>query len=293
MAGRSIILLVGLGLLLSTVYVLRLLPAFVVRLVCWMLTHTLYRIRVVGGEHIPRQGPALLVCNHVSYVDGLLVGACVPRFVRFLIYRPIYEHQSPALAVSPDAGDPYCGGPEAPAALAQARQALQEGHVVCIFAEGAISRTGDLLPFKRGFERILRGWRSRSSPCIWTGSGGVFLVSRADVSSGNGPNSCRTLSLCPLRRHCPPRLPRRRSDRWSWNWAALQWPIDPGQQRLAHGATRHEHGCSSCKHHCVRRQDLRQYTAAWDVSCAPEEAAVPAVKGGMIRAAGGRTRSHM
>jgi acyl-[acyl-carrier-protein]-phospholipid O-acyltransferase/long-chain-fatty-acid--[acyl-carrier-protein] ligase len=52
---------------------------------------------------------------------------------------------------------PIAGGPEAPAALAQARQALQEGHVVCIFAEGAVSRTGDLLPFKRGFERIIEG----------------------------------------------------------------------------------------------------------------------------------------
>jgi acyl-[acyl-carrier-protein]-phospholipid O-acyltransferase / long-chain-fatty-acid--[acyl-carrier-protein] ligase len=152
-----IILLVGLGLLLSTVYVLRLLPAFVVRLVCWMLTHTLYRIRVVGGEHIPRQGPALLVCNHVSYVDGLLVGACVPRFVRFLIYRPIYERKALRWLFRLMQAIPIAGGPEAPAALAQARQSLQEGHVVCIFAEGAISRTGDLLPFKRGFERIIEG----------------------------------------------------------------------------------------------------------------------------------------
>ncbi len=152
-----IILLAGLGLLLGTVYVLRLLPAFVVRLVCWMLTHTLYRIRVVGGEHIPTQGPALLVCNHVSYVDGLLVGACVPRFVRFLIYRPIYEIKALRWLFRLMQAIPIAGGPEAPGALAQARQALQEGHVVCIFAEGAISRTGDVLPFKRGFERIVEG----------------------------------------------------------------------------------------------------------------------------------------
>jgi acyl-[acyl-carrier-protein]-phospholipid O-acyltransferase / long-chain-fatty-acid--[acyl-carrier-protein] ligase len=152
-----IILLAGLGTLLGTVCVLRLLPAFVVRLVCWMLTHTLYRIRVVGGEHIPMQGPALLVCNHVSYVDGLLVGACVPRFVRFLVYRPIYEFKALRWLFRLMHAIPIAGGPEAPAALAQARQALQEGHVVCIFAEGAISRTGDLLPFKRGFERIVEG----------------------------------------------------------------------------------------------------------------------------------------
>jgi hypothetical protein len=148
-------------------------------------------------------------------------------------------------------------------------------------------------PSKEGLRGLLRAWRCRSSPCIWTGSGGVFLVSRAVVSSGNGPNRCRTLSPCPLRRHCRPQLRRCRSDRWSWNWAALPWPIDPGQQRLSHGATGHEQGCSFCKQHCVRRQDLRQYTAAWDVSCTPYGAAVPAVKGSMIRAAGGRTRSHM
>jgi acyl-[acyl-carrier-protein]-phospholipid O-acyltransferase / long-chain-fatty-acid--[acyl-carrier-protein] ligase len=155
--ANRIILLAGLGLLLGTVYLLRLLPAFVVRVVCWMLTHTLYRIRVVGGEHIPTQGPALLVCNHVSYVDGLLVEACVSRFVRFLIYRPIYERKALRWLFRLMRAIPIAGGPEAPAALAQARQALQEGHVVCIFAEGAVSRTGDLLPFKRGFERIIEG----------------------------------------------------------------------------------------------------------------------------------------
>ena len=148
-------------------------------------------------------------------------------------------------------------------------------------------------PSNEGLSGLLRGWRSRSSLCIWTGSGGVCLVSRAAVSSGNGPNSCHTRSRCRLRRHCRPRLRRRRSDRWSWNWAALPWPIAPGQPRLVPGATRPEPGCSSCKQHCVRRQDLRQYTAAWDVPCTPHEAAVPTVRGSMIRAAGGRTRSHM
>jgi acyl-[acyl-carrier-protein]-phospholipid O-acyltransferase/long-chain-fatty-acid--[acyl-carrier-protein] ligase len=81
----------------------------------------------------------------------------VPRFVRFLIYRPIYERKALRWLFRLMQAIPIARGPEAPAALAQARQALQEGHVVCIFAEGAVSRTGDLLPFKRGFERILEG----------------------------------------------------------------------------------------------------------------------------------------
>ncbi len=157
LSAEHLIALVGLGILLGAVYLLRLLPAFVLRLLCWMLTHTLYRIRVVGAEHLPTHGPALLVCNHVSYVDGLLVAACVQRFIRFLIYRPIYEAPALRWLFRLLHAIPITGGPGAPVALAQAREALQAGHVVCIFAEGSITRTGNLLPFKRGFEQIMAG----------------------------------------------------------------------------------------------------------------------------------------
>ncbi len=72
-------------------YVLWLVPEFFVRLVLWTLTHTVYRIRIDGLQHVPVRGPALLVCNHLSHVDGLIVGATMQRFVRFMVYRPIYE----------------------------------------------------------------------------------------------------------------------------------------------------------------------------------------------------------
>ena len=71
---------------------LSIVPEFLIRFSLWLLTHTVYRIRIVGQEHVPFRGPALLVCNHLSHVDGLLVGACVQRFIRFLVYRPYYEH---------------------------------------------------------------------------------------------------------------------------------------------------------------------------------------------------------
>ena len=100
-----LILFFGLGTLMGTVYVLRLLPDFLVRLVLWMLTHTLYRIRIVGQEHVPLQGPALLVCNHVSFVDAFVVGACVSRFMRFVMHRRITAIP-PSLVVSPHAGHP-------------------------------------------------------------------------------------------------------------------------------------------------------------------------------------------
>ena len=127
------------------------------RFCLWLLTHTIYRIRVVGQEHVPSRGPALLVCNHLSHVDGALVGACIQRFVRFLVYKPYYEHWAVNPLLKMLHAIPVGGGREAVAAIRIARQELENGHVVCIFAEGAISRTGNLLPFKRGLEKIVDG----------------------------------------------------------------------------------------------------------------------------------------
>ena len=154
-----IILIFGLLTLAVTVYILSILPDFLIRFTLWMITHTIYRIRIVGQEHVPFRGPALLVCNHISHVDGLLVAACVQRFIRFMVYRPYYEIRwlrwlfrlMNAIPVSGRNRRDIIGS------LERAREELRQGHVVCIFAEGAISRTGHLLPFKRGFEKIVAG----------------------------------------------------------------------------------------------------------------------------------------
>jgi len=156
---HHIMLILGLVTLVGTVALLRILPDFLVRFSLWTLTHTLYRIRLVGQEHLPLQGPALLVCNHMSHADGLLVGSCVQRFVRFMIYRPIYELPALKWLLRSMKAIPVSGRTrtEIVESLARAHEALSQGHVVCIFAEGAISRTGNLLPFKRGFEKIIAG----------------------------------------------------------------------------------------------------------------------------------------
>src|SRR5882672_4091530 len=158
MSADRVILTFGILTLISSVYVLSVVPEFLIRFCLWLLTHTVYRIRIVGQEHVPFRGPALLVCNHLSHVDGLLVGSCVQRFVRFLVYKPYYEHWAfhrlmKLMKVIPIAA----GSRDVMASLEQARQELQSGHVVCVFAEGAISRTGNMLPFKRGFERMAEG----------------------------------------------------------------------------------------------------------------------------------------
>ena len=155
LAPERILLVFGALTLLSSVYVLAIVPEFLVRFTLWSFTHTIYRIRIVGQEHVPFRGPALLVCNHLSHVDGALVGSCVQRFIRFLVYRPYYEHWALHRLLKLMKAIPIGPGREALASLEQARRELQNGHVVCIFAEGSISRTGNLLPFKRGFERIV------------------------------------------------------------------------------------------------------------------------------------------
>jgi acyl-[acyl-carrier-protein]-phospholipid O-acyltransferase / long-chain-fatty-acid--[acyl-carrier-protein] ligase len=194
-----IILIFGFITLAVAVYICVAVNDFLIRFVLWMLTHTVYRIRIEGAGNVPRRGPALLVSNHVSYVDGLLIGACLSRFVRFMVLKQIYD--SPTLnwffrrikAIPVDQTHRR-GMVEA---IRAARQQLAEGRVVCIFAEGTITRTGNLGPFKRGFERILNGVDVPVIPVhldrVW---GSVFSFSGGKFS-GSCRSECRILSRSP------------------------------------------------------------------------------------------------
>ncbi len=117
-----------------------------------------FRIRVLGKEHIPSCGPALLVSNHLTYLDAFLIGACLRPVVRFLVWKPYYEHRLLTWGLRLAQAIPVETTPHSAAqAIERARGALERGSVLCIFAEGSISRTGHLLPFKRGLEAIARG----------------------------------------------------------------------------------------------------------------------------------------
>ncbi|HLJ88226.1 MAG TPA: acyl-[ACP]--phospholipid O-acyltransferase [Candidatus Angelobacter sp.] len=148
----------GLLTVLVTIYIVALVPDYMVRFILWLLTHTFFRVRISGQKNIPLHGPALLVANHVSHVDGFLIGSCVQRFIRFMVWRPIYEmkvfHWFMRLSHAIPVGS---GAQDRADSIRRARHELEAGHVVCIFAEGAITRTGNMLPFKRGLERILDG----------------------------------------------------------------------------------------------------------------------------------------
>lgn len=154
----EIFLFWGVGAFGATCYALYLLPAFFIRFMLFIIMSTIYRVRVYNVENLPKTGPALMVCNHVSFIDALILAAVVPRFIRYLVHQSYYEMRSLQWALKMAHAIPIQAGAEnVDEALMAAREALLTGHVVCIFAEGRITRTGNLLPFRRGFERIMQG----------------------------------------------------------------------------------------------------------------------------------------
>jgi len=158
-ALQNFMILGAMALVLAAATVI-MLPDSLVRLICVLLTRLCYRIRVVGIENVPSTGGVLLVCNHVSWVDSLLVASTQQRRIRFIIERQYYNvwwvkpicKLMRAVPISPDDPPKKIIG-----ALRQARAAMDEGFIVCIFAEGAMTRTGMLRQFKGGLERITKG----------------------------------------------------------------------------------------------------------------------------------------
>lgn len=187
LAGPSAALTSALILLLLVVIVLvcRRWPLVPLRMFLWLVTRTIYRVRIAGVENIPANGPALLVCNHVTYIDWLLLLAAQKRFIRFVIFagwarRWGLRHLLRWANVIPiDAG----AGPRAIVqSLHAASDALKRGELVCIFAEGRLTRTGFLLPFHRGFEKIVERCPAPIIPvCLDQFWGSVFSFAGGKV----------------------------------------------------------------------------------------------------------------
>lgn len=140
-------------------YIFKIVPEFTMRFLVWLLGHSMYRVEHKGLEAIPEEGPAVLVCNHVSFVDALLIGGAVRRPVRFVMYYKIY--QLPVLNfIFRTAGTvPIAARHEDllvyDAAFKKIAEYLRNGEVVCIFPEGKLTGDGELNEFKSGIERIL------------------------------------------------------------------------------------------------------------------------------------------
>jgi 1-acyl-sn-glycerol-3-phosphate acyltransferase len=144
---------------LVAIYIFTLVPEFLMRFLSWMLMKALYRLRVSGTDNVPEEGPALLVCNHVSYIDALLISSGVPRPARFVMYYKIFNTPGAGWIFRAARAIPIAGAKEDPAlmekAFADVDAALAAGELVCIFPEGALTKDGEIAPFRPGLERIL------------------------------------------------------------------------------------------------------------------------------------------
>ena len=141
-------------------YIYTLVPEFLLRFVAWVLVHTVYRVRLVHAERIPAEGSAVLVCNHVSYVDAVVIMAESPRPIRFVMDHQIFRSPLLGWMFRHAKAIPIAPAHEDAALLAAAYEAcaaaLAEGELVCIFPEGKLTKTGEMNPFRHGVMEILK-----------------------------------------------------------------------------------------------------------------------------------------
>ncbi|NRR29555.1 MFS transporter [Oxalobacteraceae bacterium] len=141
------------------VYIFSLVPEFLMRFLAWMLIHTVHRVKCIDAERIPDQGAAVLVCNHVSYVDAIVIGAASPRPIRFVMDHRIFKlpllgwifRTARAIPIAPAKEDPWL----MEKAYVDIAQALAEGDLVCIFPEGKLTSTGEINEFRGGIAKIV------------------------------------------------------------------------------------------------------------------------------------------
>ncbi len=168
-------------------YIYTLVPEFLMRFLSWILVNTLYRIDTQGLARIPEEGPALLVCNHVSYMDALIIGGSVRRPVRFVMYYRIFNIPLLRFLFRTAKAIPIAGRKEDAALLERAfdevDRALADGELVCLFPEGGLTRDGEIAPFRGGVERILA---RRPVPVIPIALRGLWgsIFSRRDSALG-------------------------------------------------------------------------------------------------------------
>jgi 1-acyl-sn-glycerol-3-phosphate acyltransferase len=188
----QIFLFTGIANAVVAFYIFMLVPEYLLRFVAWVLSRIVYRFDVKGEEHIPAEGAAVLVCNHVSFIDAVLLMAASPRPIRFIMDHRIFRvpvlgwlfRLAKAIPIAPQKEDPAAYEE----AFARAVQVLREGDLLAIFPEGAITRDGSLQPFKGGVMKILEAARAEGIdapviPMALTNLWGSYF-SRIEVREG-------------------------------------------------------------------------------------------------------------
>ena len=172
-------LVVGLMNAAVAVFIYTLVPEFLMRFIVWILIHSIYRLEKSGLERVPEEGAALIVCNHVSFVDALVISAACRRPIRFVMDHRIFKLPVLSFVFRTGRAIPIASAKEDPAmmerAFAEVAAALKAGDLVGLFPEGRITDTGELYPFRPGVKRILDATPVPVIPLALRGLWGSFF----------------------------------------------------------------------------------------------------------------------
>jgi hypothetical protein len=182
----QLFLVVGLMNAAIAVYIYTLVPEFLMRFLCWLLIHTVYRLEKKGLDNIPEEGPAVIIANHVSFVDALVILAASPRPIRFVMDHNIFKVPVLSFIFRTGKAIPIASAKENEALLNKAYEdiarALEAGELVGIFPEGRITDTGELYPFKGGIKRIVDRTPVPVVPIALKGLWGSFFSRRGGAA---------------------------------------------------------------------------------------------------------------
>ena len=173
-----------------SLFVFRQVPEFAMRFLVWLLSHTMYRVTHENLERIPDTGGLVLVCNHVTFVDALLLAGAVRRPIRFVMFKPIFDvpvlnfvfRTGRAIPIDSKAANLSAYD----AAFTTIHNGLRAGDLLCIFPEGVLTRDGEIAEFKRGIERIIAETPVRVLPMALRGLWGSFFSHRDGVFRPKG-----------------------------------------------------------------------------------------------------------
>src|SRR5688572_4366664 len=182
----QLFLVVGLMNAAVAAYIYLLVPEFLMRFICWLLIHSVYRLEKRGLDHIPENGPAVLACNHVSFVDALVILAASPRPIRFVMDHRIFKIPVLSFVFRTGKAIPIASAKENEKLLNDAydrvAEALERGELVGIFTEGRITEAGELSPFRGGVRRIVDRTPVPVVPLALKGLWGSFFSRRGGAA---------------------------------------------------------------------------------------------------------------
>ena len=155
----QLLLLTGILNAVVAIYIYTLVPEFLLRFIDWLLVHSIFRLKVTGAQNLPEEGAAVLVCNHQSFADALVITAACRRPIRFVMYHTIFNIPVLGFVFRSMKAIPIGPAKDIPEVLAKAMDdiaaALADGQLVCVFPEGALTKDGNVAEFKGGVARIL------------------------------------------------------------------------------------------------------------------------------------------